>query len=328
MMTILRTVRNVALRLINTRRIYTALEGMPQDCTIPIFVIASPRDMHLAPAFVRQVPRPFVCLLLANGLTQTDIKWLKSRIADIPLVPLIASLSGNSRTYLSHGSVIRAAADACRRDFVIQDADCVVLNSGVWTAILNTPSDAYAAGPFWKPCNYPQFSLPDTFLVRISWDPYSRSMSKWKITPEIAVKCPANIGAALTKRGIAASQYPDTDKQYFDTLQLLWLAMELDGAAFHEVNATSEDVFHVGGSSYLMEHQSTARTEQSEWTAGTIWFHLRYLELTNDPFLLQRYKHLPRIWGDSNSFASRFPKFQSSSRYRTMCNILHTVLEK
>jgi hypothetical protein len=315
--------RDAALHLINVRRIAHDLRNLPPGTSLPVFVIASPRDMHLTPFFLRPPPTPFGCLVLANGLGSEEVKWLREKLDGVAVSPLAASVTGNPNTYLSHASVIQAAADAWNADFVIQDADCVVRDPSKWLELQNIQQNAYAAGPFWKPCNYPQFTLPDTFLVRLQWSLFKEAMRAWETDAQITLKMPPRLASALQPLGIAGTMYPDTDKKYFDTLQTLWLALELGQRKFQRTSGAGDEVFHVGGSSYLMENRYALNPVQSPWTAGTLWFHMAFIEQMNDGFLKNRFTSFRDMWKSSQHIAEQFPGFQNSQRHRVMTQILH-----
>jgi hypothetical protein len=315
--------RDAALHLINVRRIARDLRNLPTGTSLPVFVIASPRDMHLTPFFLRHPPTPFGCIVLANGLGTQEIKWLRAKLGGVAVSPLTASVTANPNTYLSHASVIQAAADAWSGDFVIQDADCIVRHPSVWTELQHIHQNAYAAGPFWKACNFQQFTLPDTFLVRLKWALFKEAMKTWNTDAQITLDLPPRLASELQKLGITEKMYPDTDKKYFDTLQTLWLALELGQLSFQRTSGAGDAVFHVGGSSYLMENRVALNPTQSQWTAGTLWFHMAYLEKMNDSFLNTRFRSFRETWKSSQQIAQLFTGFQNSQRHIVMTEILN-----
>ena len=56
---------------------------------------------------------------------------------------------------------------------------------------------------------------------------------------------------AIAALGYEPDQYPDYNKDYFDTLQAFWLLSQSEGLSFRELPGFEDSVIHIGGTSYL-----------------------------------------------------------------------------
>ena len=156
-----KNLRCMVLRWVNHYRFHAALGGK-LDGQLPVFVIASPPDMHLAPFAVLHSHPRIRHIIVGNGLSAGDGEWIQAQVSAVPVVRLKASLKGNARTYLSHAEVIRACQKSSSADFAIQDADCFVTDPAWWNEFRLQSDSQYAAGPFYRPIHGLGAWMPDT----------------------------------------------------------------------------------------------------------------------------------------------------------------------
>lgn len=315
--------RNHLLRLINLRALARVKVLLSSGSKLPVFVIASPPDMHLSPMAVSNAPPDIQPVIMANGLSPQDVQWIRNQVnPDIPVVALRASLSSNYRTYLSHAEVVRLASRCVSGDFAIQDADCFVLDPSWWKLLrIEDSRRYYAAGPFGKPFNRIDATMPDTFLVRINGSAYRQREGRG-IRPDIAQSPSTALSAMLKAKGLPKDYIPDDVKNYFDTLQQHWTAAVLDGQSLMVLPGADEVVVHVGGSSYLNGPPGQELSHWDYWPLNTPYFHLRVMEHEKFAFLRPRFASLYRLYGSADALLEAHPGFEQSGRYRTSQRML------
>jgi hypothetical protein len=320
-----RKLRDSVLRAFNVRQIRHALKKYDLAAKLPVFVIASPPDMHLSPFSVRDPPKEIFPVILANGLSAQDISWIQSRVQGTPVVNLAASLTGNRETYLSHAEVIHAIAGAYKSDFCIQDADCLVLNNSLWSEIIAAQDNLYGVGPFIKNSTWAERQIPDTFLVKIDAASFRSVCQAARIDASISKVPGERISRLMAESEWGDGVFPEPYKDYFDTLQRYWVAAELMGLQFKLVPGASEKVFHIGGSSYITSFEQPDLTHWDFWPANTIYFHLRFAELLNDAVVKNRLSALFKQYGGSSGVTQLFPAYKECWRYRESEFILKSI---
>lgn len=320
-----RKLRDSILRAFNVRQIKSMLSKHDLESKLPVFIIASPPDMHLAPFSVRDSTDDIFPVVLANGLSADDISWIQQKVQKTPVVSLSASLSGNRETYLSHAEVIHAIAGAYKSDFCIQDADCLVLDNSIWSEIIAARGNLYGVGPFVKTSAWAGWSIPDTFLVKIDAASFRSVCRAAGIDASISKVPGDGISRLMAESEWGDAVFPEPYKDYYDTLQRYWVAAELMGLQFKTVPGAGERVFHIGGSSYITCFEQADLTHWDFWPANTIYFHLRFVELANDAMLKRRFAALFRRYGGSAGIETLLPEFNDSFRFRESQLILKSI---
>lgn len=314
MSSLIKSARTALLRRVNLFRLRSVAASASSDARLAVFVIASPPDMHLAPLAVLQ-SRPCIRhIILGNGISAADAQWLESQVGGVPVVRLQASLRNNAATYLAHAEVIELCATTSASDFGIQDADCFVIEPAWWDGFRIGSPVEYAAAPFWKPVQALRASMPDTYLVLIKGANYRRRETE-NIGPDIS-RDVAPLGPRLSARGLTLPYFPETGKDYFDTLQKHWLAAVLDGESLRELPGADEVVFHVGGSTYLTGRECADVAHWDYWPLNTGYFHMRVLESPRLAQFRPRFGRLFQRYGSSDNLLKAYPGFKQSKRFR------------
>lgn len=292
---------------------------------MPVFIIASRPDYHLAPLAIERNHPKIQSIVVANGVSGPQLTWLRRECGSTPVIPLKASFRSESRNFLSHAEVISIVNGVCNADYCVQDADCFVLDTSWWDYLLEEHENVYASGPFGKPFNDLPWQFPDTFLVRINRQNYINVCQKYRVGPAIASQPSPEVRVELDKFGIQENWFPDYKKQYFDTLQLFWTAAALFKLDFHLLPGADEQVFHVGGSSYLTTAEIEDPSHWDYWAVNTVYFHLNILELTRFDEIRKDFEVLFRRFGSSEKVLSQYPEYPNSKRYETCIKLLRSL---
>ena len=318
----LHAVRAVALQAINrwnSRRFEFARD--PNN-VLPVFLIASRPDFHLAPLALETQNRRVQSIVVANGVYGRQLDWLRRECGSVPVLPLRASFKDHSENYLSHAEVIAVIDSLCRTDFCIQDADCFVTDSKWWDSIVEGSETAYAIGPFGKPLNDLPEMIPDTYLVRINKRSFTEVSQQYGVDAAICETPSVPVRRALDDFGIGENWFPDDVKQYFDTLQLYWTAATLSGLKFHLIPGAEREVIHVGGSSYLTTADIEDPSHWDWWAVNTIYFHLRVLEAPRFDDVRDCFSSFFQRFGSSNEMLSKYPDYLESDRHNSCIRLL------
>lgn len=318
---VVKQMRERGLRWINRRRMIRGLRGVDLTGKMPVYVIASGPDMHCAPLAVRHGGGRIRHVIVANGVGEDGVAWLRGQVDGVPVIALRASFKQHSANYLPHAEVVRLCAEVSDGDFAIQDADCFVLRDGWWDGLVRPGAGEYACGPFRKPVHRLDAWMPDTFLVAISIEGYRRRLAEG-IGPAITATVEPRVRKMLEKRGLGDGWYPDAYNRYYDTLQQQWVAAVLDGEAFRHVGGAEEEVFHVGGSTYLMAEHGVDPRHWDWWPVNTAFFHLSLLEMPRFAGVRGQGGWLFRRYGSAAGLLAEFPAFKESARYRASLFLL------
>ena len=315
------TLKYQVLRIINRRRLLRASSSNDNFVRIPVFVIASPPDMHLAPLAVSCPIEKIKYIVLANGISNTDVDWIRSECPNVTVVQLRSSLSGNALTYLPHAEVIDLCYKISASDFIIQDADTFVTDPNWWRSISGDGCGHFARGPFGKEATSLGSKIPDTFLVRVNRVSY-KARENAGIRPHITKRAPGFITESLRKRGIVFPYFPDAYHDYFDTLQLHWISALLKNEEFEHLPGENECVFHVGGTSYLTAKNNIDPYHWDYWPLNTVYFNMRVLESARFSKFRHRFAWIYETYGTADKILDDFPGFLQSRRYQNSERIL------
>jgi hypothetical protein len=322
MKSILGKIRGSYLKTINTLRVRSSLRTNITK-TAPIFVIVSPRDFHLTPCFTAGLVDQFCVYLVANGLSPAMLSWLNSHLNGQVVIHLAASISGNAETFLQHAEVVDLIASNFTGNFFICDADCLVTDYSWLLKHSSLEEGSFALGPFGKDTIIPNVRMPDTFLVLLNSEVYSKVTKEYGIDASIC----SNLNNAVRKEIISRFGQdvfvPEPGKSYVDTLQHFWMAALASGLKFTEITGAGRNAFHVGGSSYLLHGAVHDLTYWDCWPANTIYINLKFIECLNDSFIMGFHRHLFDKYGDSESFLESVPQLRSSWRFSESCEMIN-----
>lgn len=210
---------------------------------------------------------------------------------------------------------------ASRSDFGIQDADCFVTRSAWWDQLRTLEPGEFAGGPFRKPAHRLDAWMPDTFLVIINRESYRRREA-WGMRPDITSVIDPRLRELLLARGIADEYFPDSYNKYFDTLQMHWIAAIVEGEVFAQVPGANDEVFHIGGSTYLTGKNDADPRHWDYWPLNTAFFNMRVLESPRFAGVRAKGSWLFSRYGSSAKLLEDYPDYTNSNRYRQSLHLL------
>lgn len=318
---LLKVLRTRVLRWINRRRMVVAVRSLAEDGRIPVYVIASPPDMHFAPLAVLHSHPRIRHIVVANGVGPAAIAWLRGQLGEVPVVALRASFKRGSINFLPHAEVVRLCQEASVTDFCIQDADCLVTDGAWWQQLRPLAADEFASGPFRKSANKLDNWMPDTFLVMLNLKSYL-GREALGIRPDITRTPPPRVSEQLHARGIDGAYFADAYNSYFDTLQVHWVAALLDGGKFVVLPGADEFVYHIGGTTYLTGKNDADPKHWDYWPLNTAFVNLRVLESPRFAGVRSQGAWLFSRYQSSAALLQEFPDFMESQRYQNSVRLL------
>jgi hypothetical protein len=289
---------------------------------IPVFFIFTPELVHFAPFCLTGIAPGFAPVIVLNSVTEDDESWLRERLPNQPIVRLVTSLSNNPNSMLAHAEVLNDLFAVCNGTFCIQDPDCFVTDESFWKHV-PIESKHFAGGPFVKRPSHHEHVLPDTFFLTFDSRRFNDITSRYGITANVVRDVNSRAQARLKTVGYSPGQYPESYKDYFDTLQAYWLLSLADGLEFKLMPGAGEYVFHIGGTSY-MHKTDYDLAHWDYWPLSVHYFNLRLLEQP----ALQRFRERFQLVIDQHQSADdllqNFPEFTQTKRYQQTQRILST----
>ncbi len=317
-----RRLRGLALRRSNVGRLRRFIWEGCGETQIPLLIILTPDLVHMAPLAVALKSPAFWPVFILNGVSKPDRSWLDSLVGDVKMFELKASLTGNSKSLIEHGTVIEYFFEASRHSFCIQDADCFVTDERFFADLKLNESEQFATGPFTK--DLPQIKVPDTFFLYLNAPLFRRLRSHYGLIARTSRNVPKKFEEIAAKAGFPAGVYPEQKKGAFDTLQLFWILAGQLGARFKQVPGEGERVFHIGGTSYLSRETSDL-AHWDFWPMNVHYFNLRLLSLPKCARFRERFASLTRLHGDCDSLLANSPEYRRGWRHAQVEHILERL---
>ena len=156
------------------------------DHSLPVFVVVTPAIVHLAAASVATLPtgvRPF---LLLNGVDGDDELWLRNIHPGAHYIRLRTSLSGRSANLIPHGEIIDIIGRGCSGQFCLMDADNFILDETLIDDVALQSDKEFAAGPFLKGTDRFTKAIPETFMIVINGELFSKLRAELGMTAEVS----------------------------------------------------------------------------------------------------------------------------------------------
>jgi hypothetical protein len=261
-------------------------------------------------------------ILLANGLGDDDVRWLRSVCSGVPVIHLKAGIRKNSKSLLPHGVIIDLVSSAGNGPICLQDADCFVSDPAFWDqVVLNVQTD-YAAGPFWKASGLND-GYAETFFVVLNRDLLVKCRRLYGITSEVVITPRKRARPFLIKAGLGANRFPEESKDYFDTLQQFWVVAEADGFKFRRIDGANKTIHHIGGTSYL-HNVFDELSKWDYWPLNVHYFHLRILEQPEFARFQPRFESLFRFHRGSQELLESFPEYRDGWRRKLTDSVLRS----
>ena len=297
---------------INQKRGRHFTASVPSEKTAS-YIVVTPHLVHLAPLAAQNAGEGIFPVFVINGLSPTDIKWLTEVSPATAILPLLASLSGNRESLIEHGRIIDTLIDSENRPFFIQDADCFITDRAYWDQLGLASEHHYASGPFLRTIKSTNESFPETFLLGLNLQLLRRYRTSLGLSARCATTARRKLQTALTDAGYPEGHYLETLKDSYDTLQQYWVLARHDGYLFRHCEGEDEEVFHIGGTSYLFR-QFDDLAHWDYWPLAVHYFHLRLLEMPTCAPFRSRFARIFEVHQSSEKLLEGFPDFASGWR--------------
>ena len=312
--------RAKTLSLVNRNRISRVIENTGVSHPQLIVFIFTEELMHFAPFCIPETNGQFEVMLLLNGVSDDSAHWLISLFPETCIVRLKASLTGNSKSLLSHAAVLNDLLAVIQRPFVIQDPDCFVTDPHFFDD-MHVAEDEFAVGPFVKRPTDHDHILPDTFFLMLNTPLFHRLSREFGISAELITSLPSKAMKAAQTFGYQPGQFTENFKNYFDTLQAYWIVAQAEGKRFRLLEGSGKTVFHIGGTSYL--HKSDYDLQHWDyWPLSVQYFNLRLLEQPVNARFRSQFSSLFSTYADADDLLKKYPEFKDGYRYRDVQAIL------
>jgi hypothetical protein len=255
-----------------------------QALSNPFFMIGIPGSVHIMKLNARYIPENVNLVLILNGMDE----WEEEK-ARYLLKPKGVIKIKNDRM-ISHGKVLDMLFDNVLKPFGILDYDCFVFNSSLFQNIKKLEPGVMLNSAFYK--DSPIFGkTPHTFFCFFQTGTIRTIREKYKVDcgiTDFSKKIPQKAVRQLMKIGIYEKNYPESGKNYFDTLRLIVSLGISEGYScqyldLHSTNSTQNpDVFHVGG-------VANPNSTYGWWSVRGSYFWWRALETCEDNDIVHNY---------------------------------------
>lgn len=285
-------------------------QALARSTENPFFVIVMPGGLHILKHFFRYVPANIQCVLILNGLTKWEKKWLQSRYSNQYIVNLDATLP--------HGQVIDLVIDNYKKPFGMIDSDCFVFNPSLFEEIQFIPNGMMLNAVFCDINEQLYLEIPQTYFLFFNPTIISFVKRKYKVNSNQIYykKIRKMVRNQLLTIGIDANHPPESYKRVFDTFRLIVLLGLIEG---HEVNfirkypavsKPNNEIFHVGAVYF------NNNTTLLNGFKGSYFWRL-CLELSGDKTLIEHYKAIFGHLSSQELLAQNevFADYQSTKLY-------------
>jgi len=249
-----------------------------------IFIVATHGCLHLLQICLHFIPEHIQVIIIANGLTKQERRWLSSKLSVSKVVNIPRSLT--------HGTILDLLIFAVKDSFCTMDYDCFLLNETMWDSMFSI-GEKYQCNVFFSDFN-PELNLdvPHTCLLTLNTRIYRQLIKQFKIGCNQIKNydlLPSKVKLKLKEVGVDKNHLPEKRKDILDTLK----ALQMIGIAEHypidykgHLSNTwikGQAIFHVGGTSYW-QYPIIVETQRG----GYFWY--RALQLHPNDYLRNYYK--------------------------------------
>ena len=305
----------------NRKRLTKALP-LISDRKTPVFIIVTPEISHFTPYCIQNYAADFQPVLLLNGMNASDTAWVREAVGEVLVISLKNSFRRQSRSLVPHVDAINDLFSVMERDFCIQDPDCFVTDPDFWHQV-SVEENQFASGPFWEPCHVTEIDIPQTFFLMLNSRRFRLASKRYGIDSRVYRSLPKVAADAVAAIGYKDGVYPRSDKDYFDTLQAYWGVSYAEGLKFKQVAGVKHQVFHIGGTSYLMQ-DNIDLTYGEFWPLSVHYFNLRLLERGELARFRGRYENLFQLHGSADQLLLKWPGFRDCWRSKEIDTIVES----
>ena len=260
----------------NEQRFSAFQDRLPASALPRFYVIVMPNTLHFLLPCLAQLQGRAQIVLLFNGARGWERRRLLQRWPDLPhfrlrTLPLAS---------IAHGHVINLLLEQHRGNFGIIDHDCYVLDDSLFAQLTPAPDECLLS-LFGEASGTLDFTFPLTFFLFFNAEALRRLMHSHRVDARLYRQDPPGAQAALRQIGLGPGRYWKRYHNFRDTLHVL-LAVALAAGQKIRFLAPAEDepALHIGGTSIGTHHAKEL---------PALYFHLRFLELLDDPVLNRRY---------------------------------------
>jgi len=205
-----------------------------------------PGGAHLAILAARTVIGQNRFIVIGNGLSTAEEKWLGKNLFGIEMI--------STHQVLDHHYILDSLFSVWKENFAIMDYDCFIINSQLQSELFKVNSSEICSSVFFENKNPANLKMPETFLVYFNIELVKHIFSKWGVGSNIYrwPDLPISANHQLKKFLFNDNGYPDYQKNYFDTLRVIFLLAHLEGYKFRIIrnyesfHGKADEVFHVG----------------------------------------------------------------------------------
>jgi hypothetical protein len=229
------------------------------------YVIVMPGTLHFLMQCLALIPRRIKVVLLANGAAAWERRALQHAHPELALFTL-RTLPSSS---VPHGDVITLLLRNNHAPFGILDHDLYVFDQSVYDQLSFRPNE-FALALFWGRGRGVPY--PHTFFLYFDPQPIQRVMQRFRIDARIYRRAPSSLRRRLGELEFGRSHVTKEYLDYFDTLQLLFVAAQAAGLQWRVITGKeNRGSVHVGSTSF-----SARGTKDAE----QLYIHLKFLEIS------------------------------------------------
>ena len=185
-------------------------------------------------------------MLILNGTEAWEEEWLRAHCGDHPAFRL--------RTFplssLSHGSVVNLLLDHNESNFGILDHDLFVLNPGVFNDLTFQEGEC-VIGAFKLTNTKARLAFPTTHFLFFNTQLIKQVCVKHGVGAQVYTRIPPRLTPLLATLDLGYHNFLKDYLHYFDTLNLLLALALYEGHAVRFLDASADDLYHLGGSSRM-----------------------------------------------------------------------------
>ena len=256
-----------------------------------IYVIVMPGILHFLLPCLSLVPVHVRIVLLANGAEDWECRVLEQQFPHFPMFKL-RRLPGSA---LSHADVLTLLLTTNHVPFGILDHDAYIFDPAVYDSLQLRP-DELALALFWERGQQSGRPYAHTFFLYLCPQHLRKAMQRFDIDARVYREIPPNLRQPLAPLGYTKGQFPRDNLDYFDTLQLLFVATQSMGFHWRTLDIHDpHDAIHVGGTSFSAH--GTKDVQQ-------LYIHLKFLELATED-VKRHYASLVEPFRDAGELGPR-----------------------
>jgi len=230
----------------------------PDSERLPVFVVVVPRTLGWLEPCLKLLPEEVPVWLITNGLSPAERRRLAT---EFPRRHQFA-LSVLPGSFAKHGTVLDLIVEASTGDFVLLDHDCYVFDPALLAAVAWRDAEFMAAidlAGFFTINAATGLRFPRTHCLIIRRDRFVELRQRFGIGCEKAEATPKGMAEMLRAIGLGNHNFPPARMPFYDTLQLAMSAALALGWEVRWLEASAEDIAHIGGTANLSNQLNQVR---------------------------------------------------------------------